>query len=204
MKNKWVFQSGSFFSGFNQQKFALPEKYFDEKRFLFRKSFLFLLSSLEFEWFLCPFAKLCLVCQTTDQRRERKTLGKLTFEKFVFLFTKNQFWIWAETTWTFSKTVRHVSQNIAYICRWSLSEIFMEAKIFVWKFSVNERKHRIPSEKVFSGFSKAHFKCPVQHFEKEVMKVKFTFCGLFRALCVFLLRQESESGVSKAQTKCTE
>ena len=82
-----------FFSGFNQQKFALLEKYFDEKRFLFRKSFLFLLSSLEFEWFLCLFANLfSLVCQTTDQRRERKTLGKLTFEKFVFLYTKNHFW----------------------------------------------------------------------------------------------------------------
>ena len=182
-----------FFSGFNQQKFALLEKYFDEKRFPFRKSFLFLLSSLEFEWFVCLFAKLfSLVCQTTDQRRERKNIGEINLRKICFSFYKKiNFGFSAETTWTFSKTVRHDSQNIAFICRWSLSEIFMEAKIFVWKFSVNERKHRIPSEKVFSGLSKAHFKCPVQHFEKEVMKVKFTFCGLFRALCVFLLQQES-------------
>ena len=112
--------------------------------------------------------------------------------KILFSFLqKIIFGFWAETTWTFSKTVRHDSQNIAYICRWYLSEIFREAKNFVWKFSVIERKHRIPSGKVFLGLSKAHFKCPVQHFEKEVMKVKFTFCGLFRALCVFLLRQKS-------------
>ena len=79
-----------FFSGFNQQKFALPENYFNEKkRFLFRKCFLFLLSFLEFQWFFCLFAKLfSLVCQTTDQRRERKQLGKLTW-KICFL---NQFW----------------------------------------------------------------------------------------------------------------
>ena len=60
-----------FFSGFNQQKFALPEKYFDEKRFVFRKSFRFLLSCLEFEWFLCLIAKLfSQVCQTTDHCAE--------------------------------------------------------------------------------------------------------------------------------------
>ena len=78
-----------FFSGFNQQKLALPEKYFDEKRFLFRKCFLFLLSFLEFQWFFCLFAKFfSLVCQTTDQRRERKKLGKLTWKNSFF----NQFW----------------------------------------------------------------------------------------------------------------
>ena len=71
----------------------------------------------------------------------------------------------------------------------------MEAKIFVWKFSVIERKHRIPSKKVFSGLSKAHFKCPVQHFEKEVMEVKFTFCGLFRALYVFFYSDRKVSQV---------
>ena len=102
-----------------------------------------------------------------------------------FFLQKINFGFWAETTWTFSKTVRHDSQNIAYICRWSLSEVFMEAKKFVWRFSVIEWKHRIPSEKVFSGLSNAHFRCLVQHFEKEVIKVNFTFCGLFRTVCVF-------------------
>ena len=60
-----------------------------------------------------------------------------------------------------------------------------EAKLFEWKLSVIERKHRFAGENVFSGLSKAHFKCPVQHFEKKVIKVKFTFCGLFRTACVF-------------------
>ena len=78
-----------FFSGFNQQKFALPQNYFDEKRFLFRKSFHFLLDFLEVQCFLYLFAKLfSLVFQTTDQRRERKKLGKLTWKICFF----NQFW----------------------------------------------------------------------------------------------------------------
>ena len=56
----------------------------------------------------------------------------------------------------------------------------------------------------FSGFSKAQFKCPVQHFEKMMIKVNFTFSGWFRTLCAFLLWQERLSGVSNPQTKCTE
>ena len=47
-----------FSSGFLQQEFALREKCFEEKRFFFRKSFIFLLSFLEFEWFLCLFCKM--------------------------------------------------------------------------------------------------------------------------------------------------
>ena len=34
--------------------------------------------------------------------------------------------------------------------------------------------------------SKPHFKCPVQHFEKKMIKVNFTFCRLFRTVCVFI------------------
>ena len=62
---------------------------------------------------------------------------------------------------------------------------FSGARLLIWKFSDSERKRRISTENVFSGLSKAHFKCPVQHFEKKVIKVKFTFCGLFRTACVF-------------------
>ena len=77
------------FSVFSQQKFALPQDYFLEKRLLFRKSFLFLLDLLEVQWFLYLFAKLfSLVFQTTDQRRERQKLGKLTWKICFF----NQFW----------------------------------------------------------------------------------------------------------------
>ena len=177
-----------FFPGFEQQQFALQEKNFDEKSFSFGKVFFFCyhLWSLSDSFVLL---QNCLVrCAKPPIIVQRAIIGKINLEN---LFFYSIFGLWAEKTWTFSKTVRHDSQNIAYICRWSLSEVFMEAKFFVWRFSVIEWKHRIPSEKVFSGLSKAHFKYPVQHFEKEVMNEKFTFCGLFRALCVFLLRQES-------------
>ena len=78
-----------YFSGFSQQKFALPEKCVDENKFRFRKSFLFLLSFLEFEWFLCLFAKLfSQVCQITDQCAERNKLGNLIWKSCFF----NHFW----------------------------------------------------------------------------------------------------------------
>ena len=74
-----------YFSGFSQQKFGLPEKCVDENKFLFRKSFLFLLSFLEFEWCLCLFAKLfSQVCQITDQCAERKKLGNLIWKSCFF------------------------------------------------------------------------------------------------------------------------
>ena len=50
----------NFPSGFLQQEFALPEKCLEEKWNLFRQSFIFLLSFLEFEWFLCLFCKVLL------------------------------------------------------------------------------------------------------------------------------------------------
>ena len=61
----------NFSSGFLQQEIALPEKCFEEKGFLFRECF-FSVIILEFEWFLCLFAKLfSQVCQTTDHCAER-------------------------------------------------------------------------------------------------------------------------------------
>ena len=62
---------------FRWQKISLSKKIF------------FLVDFLEFQWFLYLFAKLfSLVFQTTDQRRERKKLGNLTWKICFF----NQFW----------------------------------------------------------------------------------------------------------------
>ena len=134
------------------------------------------------------------MCQTTNQRVERKKLGKLPFEILVFFFFLIIFGFWAEKTWTFSKTEGKILEIVAYRCRRTFSENFLEAKILLWKFSVIEWKHRISDENVFSGLSKAQFTCPVQHFEKMMIKVNFTFCGLFRTLCVFFLWQDNSHG----------
>ena len=77
--------------------------------------------------------------------------------------------------------------------RWTFPENFMEAKIIVWKFPVIERKHRISAGNVFSGLSKAHFKCPVEHSEKKMIKVNFTICSLVRTLCVFFCSRRKVS-----------
>ena len=117
-----------FFSVFNQQKFALPEKYFEEKRFLFRKSFLFLLSFLEFEWCLCLIAKLfSQVCQITDHCAERKYWEK---EPWKFVFFYSIFGLWAEKTWTFNKTVRHDSQKRSLSVQMNFYRKFSGSKNF--------------------------------------------------------------------------
>ena len=86
-----------------------------------------------------------------------------------------------------------ILKSVAYLCRWTFSEIILEAKLFVWKFSVNERKHRFSGENVFLGLSKANFKCPVKHFAKKMIEVNFTFCALFRTLCVFFCSEKKVS-----------
>ena len=96
-------------SGFLQQEFALPEKCLEEKWIVFRKSFIFLLSFSEFEWFICLCCKI-LWSGVSNHRSacgENKS-GEINLEK---LFSLNNFGLWAEKTWTFSKTVRHGTQN---------------------------------------------------------------------------------------------
>ena len=57
------------FSRFLQQDIALPEKFLEEKWFLFRKTFILLVSFLEVDQFFCRFAKFFSeVWQNTDSR----------------------------------------------------------------------------------------------------------------------------------------
>ena len=122
-----------------------------------------------------------------------KKIGESTLRKICFFFKKINFGFWAEKTWTFSKTEGKILETVAYRCRGTFSENFPDGKIFVWKFSVIERKHRISGENVFSELSKAHFKSPVQHFERKLIKINFTFCGLFRTVCVFFCYERKVS-----------
>ena len=110
------------------------------------------------------------------------------------MFSLNNFGLWAEKTWTFSKTVGHDSQNRSLPVQMTIFRIFgMEAKLLEQKFSVFERTHRFSGENDFSGLSKADFKCPVQHFEKKLIKVSCTFCGLFRTVFVFFCSERKVS-----------
>ena len=64
------------FSGFLQRDSTLLEKYLEEKWFLFRKSFILLVSFLEIDQFLCRFANFFShVCQNTDLRVFIKETG---------------------------------------------------------------------------------------------------------------------------------
>ena len=55
------------------------------------------------------FLQNCLVrCTKPPVILQREINGKINLEK---MFSLNNFGLWAEKTWTFSKTVRHHSQN---------------------------------------------------------------------------------------------
>ena len=79
----------NFSSGFLQQEIALPENYFEEKWFLFRRSFVFLLSFLEFEWFACLSCKILQsgVSNQQSTRREKK-IGEINLPKTCFFINK--------------------------------------------------------------------------------------------------------------------
>ena len=113
---------------------------------------------------------------------EKRNSEKLTLKNCYSI----NFGFWAEKTWTFSKTVKPDFQNCSLRVQGNNFRYFSEARLLLWKFSDFERKDRISCGKVYSGLPNAHFNCPVQHFEKKILKVNFTFCGLYRTLSVFL------------------
>ena len=135
------------------------------------------------------------MCQTTDQRLERKKLGKLTFENFVFsksvlCFEHKKHGLSAKQQVIFLKTV-------AYVCKWEFSDFYLQAKRFARKFSVIERKHRISSENVFLRVFKGAVQVSSATFEKMMIKSTLLFvAGL--GLCVFLYPDRKVSQVVKS------
>ena len=171
-----------FSSGFVQQECALREKSFEEKWFLFRKSFIFLLSFLEFEWFLCPS---CKILQSGVSNRQttcgKKKIVEISLEKFCPL---NDFGLWGEKIWTFCKTVRHDSQNRSLTVQMTNLSNFSGSKNNCLNVFGDWTETSDFWRKLFSGLAKPHFTCPVQNFGKKMIKVNSTFCRLFRTLCV--------------------
>ena len=114
---------------------------------------------------------------------DENKIGEINLEN---LFSLNDLGLWVEKNLDFQQNSKAWFSKPQPTCADEhFQKKFPEATIFVWKCSVIERKHRFSGENVFSGLSKAHFKCPVQHFKKKLIKVNFAFCGLFRTVCVF-------------------
>ena len=182
-EENWDVGQKNFLQSYYNRNSRFQRNVLRKNDFSFERGFIFLLSFLEFEWFLCPFLQNSLVrCvkPPISVLREIKWgnyPGKIVFS-INFEFEEKKIGFSAKQWGMVLKTVAH-------LCSWPFSETFLEAKLFVWKFLVIERKHRISRGNVFSGLSKAHFKCSAQHFEKKMIKVNFKFCGLFRTVCVF-------------------
>ena len=142
-----------FFSVFNQQKFALPEKYFEEKRFLFRKSFLFLLSFLEFEWCLCLIAKLfSQVCQITDHCAERKYWEKEPWKFVFFLFN---FWTLSGKNLDFQQNSKAWFSETQPKCADELlQKIFWKQKFLYECFRSMNGNIGFPAKMISQGFQR--------------------------------------------------
>ena len=83
-EKKWDIQSKNFFQGPTNKNSRFQRNISIKTDFSFEKVF-FLLSFSEFQWFLWLFAKLfSQVCQTTDQRAERKKNGEINLENLFF------------------------------------------------------------------------------------------------------------------------
>ena len=77
-----------------------------------------------------------------------------------------------------------IFKTVAYVSRGTILDIFWSKTTYSFR-SLNGNIG-FPAGIFSSGLQKAHFRCSVQHFEKKMIKVNFTFCRLFRTVCVFI------------------
>ena len=105
---KWVFQSKSFFQGSTNKSSRFQRSISMKKDFSFEKVFFFCYHFWSFSDFFV-FLQNCLVRYVKPPIfLQREINGKYNLEK---LFSLNNFGLWAEKTWTFSRLVRLDSQN---------------------------------------------------------------------------------------------
>ena len=158
-------------SGLLQQEFALPENCFDEKRFLFRKNFYFSVIFFGVWAISLSFVRNSLVrCVKPTINVWREINGKINLEKLFFL---NIFGLWAETTGTFSKTVRLDSQNRSLHVQMNIFKRFCGSEKNCLKISGHRTETPDFWWKCFLGVVEGDFKCPVQHFDKKLIRVNF-------------------------------
>ena len=114
---------------------------------------------------------------------QREINGNYNLEK---LFSLNNFGLWAEKTWTFSKTVRHDSQNRSIHAQMNTFRIFSGIKNICMKVFGHWRETSDFWLKCFLRVVKAAFQVSSATLRENMIKVNFTFCRLFRTVCVFI------------------
>ena len=78
-----------------------------------------------------------------------------------------------------------IFKTVAYVSRGTILDIFLRQDYLYESFRSLNGNIGFPAGIFSSELQKAHFRCPVQHFEINMIKVNFTFWGLFRTVCVF-------------------
>ena len=173
-----------------------------KKIFLFRKSFIFLLSFFKLEWFLCLFANsFSQVCQTTNQREERKKIGEIKLEK---LCASNNFGLWDEKTWSFSKTVKHDSQNRSLHEQMNNFRKFYGSKNIGMKVFGHWTEILDFWRKLLLRVAKGAIQVSSATFQKKMINVKFTVCGFFRTLCDFFCSDRKSGTQCQNQKICVQ
>ena len=180
--------------GFTEQKLALPEKIFEEKNIFPSKMFYFSVIIFGVGVILCLFANFfSQVCQTANQREERKKIGEINLEKLCYSIN---FWLWAEKTWSFSKTVKHDSQKLSLHEQLNIFRKVYGSKKICMKGFGHWTETSDFWRKLLLRAAKGAIQVSSATFQKKMIKVKFTVCGFFRTLC------DSFSSDRKSGTRC--
>ena len=173
---------------------ASREIFWGKKYFSFEKVFFFCYhfsSCSDFFVFLQTSSVRC-VKPPTNVRREKK-IGEIKLEK---LCASNIFGLWEEKTWSFSKTVKHDSQNR------SLPEQMNNFRKFYGSKNIYLKVFGLWTEtsdflrKLLLKVAKGAIQVSSATFQKNMIKVKFTVCGFFRTLCDFFYSDR------KSGTRC--
>ena len=107
--------------------------------------------------------------------------------------SSKNFWLWAEKTWSFSKTVKHDSQKRSLDEQMNIFRKFYGGKKICLKVSSHWTETSDFRRKYFLSVVKSAFQVSSGTFWEKDDKVNFTICGLFRSLCVFFWSERKVS-----------
>ena len=130
------------------------------------------------------------VCQNHPSACRENKIGEINLEN---LFSLNNFGLWAEKTWTFSKTVRHDSQNLSLHVQMNIFKKISGSKNNCMKVFGHRTERSVFRRKCFLRVVKGAFQVFSSTLWEKDDKVNFTFCGLFRTVCVFFWSERKVS-----------
>ena len=130
-----------------------------------------------------------------------KNIGEIKLEK---LCASNNFELWDEKTWSFSKTVKHDSQNRSLHEQMIFFRNFSGSKNICMKNVDHWTETSDFQRKGFLRVVKGAIQVSSATFRKKMINVKFTVCGFFRTLCDFFYSDRKSGTQCQNQKICVQ